>query len=173
MKGFSTNPYALYVFCDGSMDYDSKNTGGIGLEIKFPDFVDLESITSSVGKYEGANIERLELEAILQGMNEVVKLFENEKGKLRNVNQIIFITDRIGLTDTERTSPYRISEWRRNRWHNHEGKAIKNSDLLNKIDKTRKKITLKTRCSLQIKYGRRKFNKTADKLAQKGKNKRL
>ena len=169
MNGISFNPYALYIYCDGSMDYDSRNTGGVGFEIRFPDFVDLESFKKSIAKYEGANIERLELEAILQGMYQVLELFKNKNDELRNINTIIFITDRSGLIDTDKTSPYRIREWRRNKWQNHEGKAIKNSDLLDKIDKTRKKITCKTRSSLHIKYGRRKFNKIADKLAKKGK----
>ena len=29
------NPYALYIKCDGAMDYDSKNPGGVGFEIIF------------------------------------------------------------------------------------------------------------------------------------------
>ena len=169
MNGIPINPYALYVYCDGAMDYDSKNTGGVGFEIRFPDFIDLEGINKTIGRYERANIERLELEAILQGMNELLKLFKNNREKLKNINTIIFITDRMGLNDKERTSPYKIREWRRNKWHNHEGKAIKNSDLLDKLDKTRKKLTDQAFCSLEIRYGRRKFNKKADKLAKAGK----
>jgi len=49
------------------MDYNAKNTGGVNLEIIFPDSVGLESMKESIGSYEGANIERLELEAILRG----------------------------------------------------------------------------------------------------------
>jgi len=169
MNGRSVNPYALYVHCDGAMDYDSKNTGGVGVEIRFPDFVDLENIELPIGRYEGANIERIELEAILQGMNEVLKLFKVNARALEEVNTIIFVTDRYGLNDNDKTSPFRIRDWRRNKWCNHEGKAIKNSDLLDKIDKTRKKIYDKTHRSLRIEYGRRKFNKAADKLAKKAK----
>ena len=169
MNKLSINPYALYVFCDGSMKYDSRNTGGVGLEIAFPDFINLKNIQKSVGRYEGANIERLELEAILQGMNEIIHLFKNEKEKLKNINTIIFITDRSSLNDSEKTSPYRIREWRKNKWHNYEGKPIKNSDLLDRIVKNRKKIIDQTFCSLHINYARRKFNKAADKLAKKGK----
>lgn len=169
MNGSSINPYALYVYCDGAMDYDHRNTAGVGLEIRFPDFVDLESIKLSIGRYEGANIERVELEAIIQGMNEAIQVFEVYGEELEEVNMIIFITDRYGLNDNEKTSPFKIREWRRNKWHNYEGKAIKNSDLLDKIDKTRKKVFEKTHRPLRIEYGRRKFNKMADKLAKRGK----
>ena len=169
MNGVPTNPYALYVCCDGAMDYDAKNTGGIGFEIIFPQFVGLENIRVSVGKYVGANIERLELEAILQGMKKVLGLFEDHRDQLSNIGVIIFTTDRLGLNDSDKTSPYRIREWRKNKWHNHEGKAIKNSDLLDSIDKARKKIASQTHCSVQIQYRRRKFNKTPDKLAKEGK----
>lgn len=169
MNGIIIDPYALYVCCDGAMDYDSKNTGGVGFEIIFPDSVGLESIKHSLGKYEGANIERLELEAILQGIKEVIKLFKNNEDIFEDLSMIIFTTDRLGLNDEGKTSPYRIREWRKNKWHNYEGKAIKNSDLLDKIDKNRKNIADKTHCSIRIKYRRRKYNKTPDKLAKEGK----
>jgi len=151
------------------MDYDSKNTGGVGYEIVFPEGVELENIKKIIGRYEGANIERIELEAILQGMNEVIKIYKSQLEKLRDIKTIIFTTDRFSLRDSGKTSPYRIKEWRKNNWHNYEGKAIKNSDLLEKIDKTRKKIVDKLFCVLKIEYLRRKYNKVADKLAKAGK----
>lgn len=168
MNGISINPYAIYVHCDGAMQYDSKNSGGVGLEIVFPDFIELARIQKSIGRYEGANIERLELEALLQGMYELLDIFKQENETLKNVNTIIFTTDRFSLNDSDKTSPFRIRDWRKSNWHNHEGKAIKNSDLLDKIDKTRKKINDQTYCSVKIIYVRRKFNKKADKLAKEG-----
>ena len=169
MNGEIINPYAMYVRCDGAMDYDSKNTGGVGFEIIFPDFVGLESIKHSLGKYEGANIERLELEAILQAMKKVENLFKTNREELNDIQNIIFITDRMGLSDEKKTNPYTIRDWRKNRWPNYEGKAIKNKDLLDKIDKARMKIANNSYCRVEIKYGRRKLNKTADKLAKEGK----
>ena len=169
MSGISINPYAIYVYCDGAMQYDSKSTGGVGFEIVFPESVELENIQKSFGRYEGANIERLELEGILQGMNGVLDVFQQEREKFRNVQTIIFITDRLSLADSNKTNPYRIRDWRKNKWRNHEGKAIKNSDLLDRIDKARKKINERTHSRVIIKYERRKFNKTADKLAKQGK----
>ena len=41
--------------------------------------------------------------------------------------------------------------------------------MLDKIDKTRKKVYDKTHCSARIEYVRRKFNKTADKFHEKSK----
>lgn len=166
MKRFLQNPYALYVFCDGGMDYDSKNTGGIGIEIIFPEFTGLEPITKSLGKYEGANIERIELEAIISSLEEVSGLFKANSKELKNVNKVIITTDRFALNAQLRTNPYRIREWRKNDWKNHEGKAIKNSDLLEKIDKLRKKLSSAHYCTIDIEYGRSKFNKTAHNLAK-------
>lgn len=169
MNGVPINPYALYVCCDAAMDYDSSNTGGVGFEIIFPEFLDLENIQISIGRYVGANIERLELEAILQGMREIIRLFKEPNAKLRRVNTIIFTTDRLALNDKDKTNPYRIRQWRKNNWHNYEGRAIKNSDLLDNIDKARKKIIDKTHCSVQIQYRSRKFGRRPDKLAKKAK----
>ncbi|HPC43109.1 MAG TPA: hypothetical protein PLD91_19500 [Spirochaetota bacterium] len=169
MTGETRNPYALYVYCDGAMDYDSKNTGGVGFEIIFPESLGLPSIQESIGKYEGANIERLELEAIIQGMHKLISIFEENPDIPKNIQTIIFKTDRYGLNDEEKTSRFKIREWRSNKWHNHEGKAIKNSDLLDKINKTRKKISDTFHCAIRIQYGRRKFNKAANKLAIAGK----
>jgi len=173
MNGEQNNPYAIYVYCDGAMDYNSKNTGGVGIEIRFPEHIDCESIELSIGRYEKANIERIELEAILQGMNEVIELYKKKRECLTNVNNIIIKTDRAGLTDQGKTNPYKIREWRKNDWKNYEGKAIKNKDLLDKIDKTRWKIANELCRIVKIEYGRRKFNKKADKLAKKGKESSL
>ena len=163
------NPYAIYINCDGAMDYDSKATGGVGYVITFPDFIELETISESEGRYVGANIERLELEAIIQSMDEILKLSKIHNKELRKATHVIIITDRFALQDQERTNPFRIRDWRKNDWHNHEGKPIKNSDLLDKLDKNRKKINDSLYCRVSIEYQRRKRNKTADKLAKTAK----
>ena len=68
-----TNPHAVYVNCDGAMDYDSKNTGGVGFVISFPDFIPLEPIPISIGTYIGGSIERLELKDLIQEMKKKKK----------------------------------------------------------------------------------------------------
>ena len=163
------NPYAIYVNCDGAMDYNSENTGGVGFVIKFPDNVQLDDISLSLGVYTGGNIEMLEIEALIQAMKEVINVFKSQRDKLRSVNQIIFITDRFGLCDSEKTNPYQIKEWRRNKWKNHENKPIKNRDLLDELDKTRKKLSDLSYSRINIEYRPRKKNKEADKLAKAGK----
>ena len=164
------NPHALYVNCDGAMDYSSKNPGGIGIVIRFPEALRLENITESVGTYQGVNIERIEMEALVQAISRVIQLFESSKLDLRNINQIIFITDRFGLSDLERTSPYKIKQWRQQGWYNHEGKPIKNHTLLDKLDKLRKKLTVVAKARVNIEYRSRKKNRIADKLAKTGKS---
>lgn len=167
------NPYALYVYCDGAMDYDSKNTGGIGYEIVFPESVDLENIRESFGRYQGANIERIELEGIITGIEAAIHIFEKEREKLKNINTIIVITDRFRLNDNEGTNPFRIRDWRKNNWCNHEDKAIKNSDLLDKLDKKRKKLSEIAYSKVRIEYKSRKLNKVADSLSKNGKKKTI
>ena len=163
------NPHAIYVTCDAGMAYGTKTIGGVGFVITFPDSVDLECIKVSIGRYEEATIERLELEAIIQGMEEIIRLFKTHANSLKNVNQIIIVTDRFALREQERTSPYRIRDLRKNKWKNFEGKPIKNHDLLDKLDKTRKKIIESLHCKLNIEYQPSKKTKTADKLAKLGK----
>ena len=140
------NPHAVYVHCDGAMDYSSQNPGGVGFLITFPDSVNLEPIPITIGTYIGGNIERLELEALIQAMKKTIEVFKINNDALKNIRQIIFITDRYGLIEEEKTSAYRIREWRRNKWKNHEGKPIKNHKLLDELDKTRKKLSDKTFC---------------------------
>jgi len=164
------NPHALYVNCDGAMDYSSKNPGGVGYVIRFPEALGLKDITESIGTYIGANIERLEIEALIQAISRIISLFENSSFELRNIKQIVFITDRFGLSDSERTNPYRIQQWRQKNWYNHEGKPIKNSLLLDKLDKLRKKLSVIAKARINIEYRPRKKNKIADKLAKAGKS---
>ncbi|MFH0951805.1 MAG: RNase H family protein [Patescibacteria group bacterium] len=167
------NPYAIYVHCDAGMDYDSKNTGGVGIEIKFPETIEVDDVHKSLGRYQKANIERLELEAVYQGMTELLKCLKQSPNEIKKVNIVIITTDRYSLSDQEKTSVYKISQWRRNKWKNHEGRSIKNKDLLDKIDKTRKKVMFSVGCRLEIQYLRRKYNKVADKLAEAGKKQQL
>ena len=162
---------AVYIRCDAGMDYKPKNPGGLGVVIEYPDFVDLETVEFDFGKCTGANIERLELEAIIRGMDECIKIFADESEKLKSVKRIIVVTDRFGLKDEEKTSPYRIRDWRKNKWKNFEGKSIKNQDLLDKLDKMRKKLAATTYCTVDIEYKPRKFNKEANRLSQLGKKK--
>ena len=164
----SKDPYALYVGCDAGMDYTSHNPGGIGIFIEFPDTVDLEPIEIKSGQYVDANIERLELEAIIKGMDEVINLFGKYPDKLESITMIYIMTDRFSLSDDERTNPNRIKEWRKRGWETYDGKPIKNASLLDKLDKMRKKLNVVTHCRIAIKYIPRKFNKTADKLAKQG-----
>jgi ribonuclease HI len=163
------NPYAMYVNCDGSMDYSPGNPGGIGFNISFPDCVGLSPIPISIGTYKGANIEMLEIEALLKAMEMTIEIWKEHGNQLAKVNRIIIITDRFGLRDEEKTSPYKIAVWRRNGWKNHEGKPIKNHKQLDQLDKVRKKLTQVSRRPVEIVYRRRKQNKVADRLAKAGK----
>ena len=170
---FIRNPHAVYINCDGAMDYDKNNTGGIGFIISFPDNIPLEEISMSKGRYFGGNIERVEYEALIQAMEYSLDLFEKNKEVLKNIKQIILISDRFALNDEERTSPYRIQALRKNNWKSHEGKPIKNHDLLDKLDKVRKKLAQQTMTRVNIQFRPRKHNKKADKLAKKGKEEGL
>ncbi len=164
---------AIYIFCDASMVYDSNNSGGIGYIIKFPEELNIEPISGSIGIYQGANIERLEMEGLISGIERMIKEYENYREELGNVSQIVVITDRYALQDEIRTSPYKIREWRRNKWKNHEGKPIKNSDLLDKLDKKRKKLSNSSWKKIRIEYRPRKQNKEADKLSKKARKEGL
>ncbi len=169
MNGGLHDPDTLYIHCDAAMDYDSQNSGGVGFTIIFPDFMELKNIEKFIGRYVGANIERLELEAISQGMNKLLKLYKVYPDEFKNLRNIIITTDRSGLDDENKTNVHRIQEWRRSKWYNYEGKAIKNSDLLDDIDKARRKIISRMHRFPKIKYQPEKYNKAADRLARAGK----
>lgn len=158
---------AIYIHCDGAMMPDRKSSGGIAYVIKFPDTLELEDIRDSEGIFENANIERLELFALIKGMQGFFDWYDKNNIKLTPVTQIILITDRFDLQDEERTNPYKIAEWRRNGGKNHEGKEILNWDLLNTMDKTRTKLHKLTWKSVRIEYRPRKYNKEADKQSKK------
>ena len=155
------------------MNYSLGNPGGIGFNISFPDSVPLEPIPISIGVYKGANIEMLEIEALIKAMEKAIEVWEEYREYLVSVNCIILITDRFGLRDDEKTSPYKIQEWRRNGWKNYEGKPIKNHKQLDQLDKMRKKLSSTSRCPVKINYRRRKQNRVADKLAKAGRKEGL
>lgn len=159
---------ALYIHCDGSMLPDSMSSGGTGYVIKFPDEFELEDVSSFHGIYQDANIERIEIQAIIEGMKGLIYWLKHNTIDFSVISKIVIITDRFGLCDEERTSPFSIQDWRKNGGKNFEGKEIKNWDLLNKLDKTRTKLRNLTWKTVRIEYRRRKYNKEADKLSKKG-----
>jgi len=163
------NPYAIYINCDGAMDYSPSNPGGLGFIINFPDFVGIQPISASIGSYQGANIEILELEALIEAMKKMIDVYEHHSSVLKRANRIILITDRFGLHDTEKTNAYQIKEWRSNGWRNHENKPIKNWRQFDELDKTRQKLTKISKAHVAIEHRPRKKNKGADKLAKAGK----
>lgn len=159
---------AIYVYCDGSMMYDSQSSGGIGYVIKFPEYLELEDYSEHDGIYVDSNIERLELAGLIAGIQGLRDYLKINTPDLSQTTKIIVITDRFALQDTDRTSVFRIKDWRSNHGKNFEGKEIKNWDLLNKLDKTRTKLASEARKSVRIEYRKRKLNKEADKLSKAG-----
>jgi ribonuclease HI len=162
------NPYAIHIRCDGSMDYDSKQTGGYGFVIEFPDFVDHPPVEKFT-KADGQGIHRLEMMAVLAGMNELLRFRATNGNLLRDVSGVTVHSDRLSISDDEMNNPYRIQEYRKRKWKTHEGNPVKHSDLLDAIDKTRKKLSAVFSGRIEIRYTREKKNKVADKLSRVGK----
>ena len=159
---------AILVFTDGAMDRDSNRTGGTGFVIKFPHFVGIPDIQES-SRRDGQGIHRLEMIAILEALEWLNKWLKKNGELIHNVSSVVINTDRISLTETELLNPWKIADWRRMGWENHEGKPIKDHDLLDEIDKNRTKLSKGIRGRVEIKYLRRKHNKEADKLSKLGK----
>lgn len=160
------NDNAIAIYTDGAMDRDTKQTGGTGYVIKFPDFVDAPDIEESFRR-DGQGIHRLEMIAILEALESLNKWIKKNGEHIKNVSGVVIHTDRYSLT--ELLNPWKISGWRRKGWKNHEGKPIKDKDLLDKIDKNRTKLSKRIYGRVEIIYLRRKFNKEADKLSKVGK----
>jgi ribonuclease HI len=158
---------AVYIHCDGSMLRDPMSSGGTGYVIKFPDELELEDVSGLRGVYQGANIERIEIQGIIEGMKGFIDWFKYNTINLSVISKIIVLTDRLSLCDEELSSPFKIQDWRKNGGKNFEGKEIKNWDLLNQLDKTRTKLRNLTWKTVRIEYIRRKYNREADKLTKK------
>ena len=158
---------SIKIFCDGSMKPTPGSPGGVGYVIKFPEELEILD-ESDFFAFEDSNIERLELQALIEGMKGLTKWIKKNQFSCSGISRLLFITDRFEFQDTMRTSAYRIKEWRRLKGRNHENKEIKNWDLLNMLDKTRTKLSNSARKQVRIEYRQRKLNKEADKLAKKG-----
>ena len=158
---------SIKVFCDGSMQPKPGSPGGVGYIVKFPAELEIPDESDFFG-FDDANIERLELQAIIEGMKGLHKWIKKNDFSCSGISRILFITDRFEFQDTMRTSAYKIKEWRRLRGRNHENKEIKNWELLNALDKARTKLSNFARNQVRIEYRQRKLNKEADKLARKG-----
>lgn len=163
-----SNPYAIQVHCDGAMSYDKHQTGGNGFHIEFPESIDKEPISSSI-RNDHQGIHRLEMISILEAIEELLSLEKNEPGVLRKAGSVEIFTDRHSVTDGTNLNPYKVQGWRKNKWKSHEGADIKNSKLINDLDKARIKLAKAVGGRVSISYKKEKLNKTADKLSKIGK----
>ena len=119
------------------MDYDTSNTGGTGYRIVFPENSNIPDIEEKYSRNK-QNIHRLEMIAILEVMEELLKWRKNNKNVSVCCSGIVIHTDRYSLSDEELLSPWKVEDWKRKGWKTHEGKPIKNKDLVSQIQKTRK-----------------------------------
>ena len=161
------DPHAIMVHCDGAMTLKPQQVGGGGFVIDFPDEYEIDAV-SVYFRMDNQGINRIEMASILESIIKLQQLFKQHN--LRNINRILIYTDRFNATDEEDLNPYKIAEYRRNKWKNFEGKEIKNKDILDKIDKERKKLSKIAGSSVEIKYKREKNNKKADKLSRLGRD---
>ena len=160
------NPHAICIHCDGAMDYNIKHTGGNGFIIEFPDSFNIDPILKSIGN-EGHQIHQLEIISILESMEELLFFYKRNPSTPHCSSGVLVYTDRFSVPDL--LNPFRIREYRRNKWKNHEGKAIIDKDLIDKVDKMRNKLSQVVGGRVEINYEREKNNKIADKLSKAGK----
>lgn len=151
------------------MEYRPGNPGTIGVDITFPDPLHLPAMRRMFGSYSYGNIERLELNALILGMQTFLEAYASNEPALRSVSRVIFVTDRLGLSDQNRTNAYRIRQWRHDKWRNFEGKPILNADLLEALDKARRKIATTTNWAVAIEFQPSKYNRQPHKLAKAAK----
>lgn len=156
---------AIKVYCDGAMDYDKNNTGGLGFRIDFPEEYELESIVTFLNN-DGFGIHQQEMISILESMDYIIKYFNNNSLRRCSFGVSIF-TDRYSVP--ELLNPFRIFNYRKNKWKNDEEKPIKDSHLIDRIDKTRNKLSQLVGGRVEVFYKPRTQNKISDKLAKQGK----
>jgi len=162
------SPHSIQIHCDGAMDYDSKQTGGNGFIIVFPDHFEIEPISRSI-RNDKQGIHRLEMISLIEAMEETISFLNTNNEVAKQSAGVEIYTDRFSVTDGELINPFKVRVWRRAGWKNYEGKPVKNTDLFDKIDKTRQKLSKIVGGSVTISFKPRKKNKMADKLAKKSK----
>ncbi len=150
------------------MDYDPRQTGGNGFIIEFPDSMNLPPITRALRR-DNQGIHRLETISILESIEELLQFGKKHPEALRKGTGVTIYTDRIRVTDDELINPYRVRDYRKRRWYTHEGKPVKDSDLLDRIDKGRKKLARDIRSRVEIPYSPEKKTRSADTLSKLGK----
>lgn len=163
-----SNSHAIHIRTDGAMDRDTGQTGGTGFVIEFPEPAEILPIHESFRR-DNQGIHRLEMIAILEGMETLIKWIDNHDWASLDCSRVIIHTDRHSITDTGLSNAWKVAGWRRNGWRNYEGKPIKDKDIISSIDKTRKKLSNRICGRVEIVYVRRKKNKKADKLSKQGK----
>jgi len=161
-----SNPYAIVMHCDGAMDYDRKQTGGNGFHIEFPESIEYGEVFRSI-RNDGQGIHRLEIISVIEGMKELLFLDKKGEIELRKASGVEIYTDRFSVV--EMSDPYKLQGYRSNGWKTYEQKPVKDRELWDELDKTRRKLAGQVGGRVEISYKREKQNKIADKLSGLGK----
>jgi ribonuclease HI len=161
-----SNPHAIVIHCDGAMDYDRTQTGGNGFHIEFPESIDHVEVSHSI-RNDGQGIHRLEIISVIEAMKELLSLEKKGEVRLRNTSGVEIYTDRLSVVEMQ--DPYKLQAYRSNGWKTHEQKPVKDRELWDELDKTRKKLASQAGGRVEINYKREKQNKIADKLSKQGK----
>lgn len=160
------NPYSIKIRCDGAMNLDKNQTGGNGYYIEFPDALNLEPLFGSL-RNDGQGIHRLEIISIIEAIKRLLNFIKQNPEIRKSLSGVCICTDRYSIPNL--VSPWSIQKYKRNKWKTNDGKAVKDRDLLEELDRLIKKLSIESRGMVEIKWVPEKYNKTADKLSKSGK----
>lgn len=154
---------AILVYTDGSL-YPKGRRGGLGILFVHVDRIGVEAIVDSFSPpgVAGTTNNRMELQAAIEGLKEVVNL-----AQFTEVPLIVVRTDSRYVTTHFH---YAQTTWKKNRWRNHSGRPIENADLWKELVRSREKIRKRVDFEWVKGHGKGKakdpFNDAVDKLAK-------
>lgn len=147
---------ALKLYVDGSAN-PNPGRGGIAGIVEYPDDLGGHSETAFQDAYAPTTNNRMEIRAVLEGLNFITEYQANRVTFGRSA----VLTDSLYVFNGVRSAPY----WAANRWQSDEGRPIENRDLWKLVLTARAKV--RGRCEIKWVKGKSTPTlKAVDKLAK-------
>jgi ribonuclease HI len=150
------DPNSLHIYTDGS-SYSSPRRGGMGFVFVFPEYLNKEPLTVKPLGYKKATNNQMEIKACTTALEESIKL-------TKCWQRIIVHPDSQYVCDYYLKAAFK---WRINKWKKSSGAPVANMDQWKELIKAIQKTKTPVDFSWVKSHSKNKYNKMADKLAEK------
>ena len=117
-------PYALTIHVDGSAFDNPGGAGGVAGIAEYPESMNCDPVIIFQIGYDQTTNQRMELHACIEALEWI-----RANARLLGFSRVVILSDSMYVCDNYSRAKY----WKKDKWHNREGRPVENTDLWERI----------------------------------------